>query len=355
MGASSRRRDRRRTRFRSSFAALGCALTAAVGCSNPPVASIRYRLVGLPSALGGVCPTAAPDGVPVLPASKVRLTFRTPGGPLRCDLILPLGGGGSPVIDVPDRSQPVDLYAEYFDDAGNLVGRGQDLGIDLVAGGEVVVPVAPAGRFACTYGREVRARAFHTATLLPTGDVLVVGGLGPPDGTPNATAFDPTDGLFVTASAELYHPDSRTFTPIVIPGLTPRAMHAAYLFDNGDGLIHVALIGGITATGDPTTTPVLVPGTQAALGADRGGGGRARRDHRLRPGGRCVQPERPAGRPRRRRRACSAPCRPAPSSSGRRPTPAGSTPLGRRWSRSISSARRRRPAARCAGRGSGRP
>jgi len=238
-------------------------LAAATGCSTPPAATISYHLVGLPTTLAGVCPAGGPDGAPALPATKVRLTFRTPGGPLRCDLVLPLGGGSFPIIDVPDRSQPVDLYAEYFDDAGNMVGRGQEQGIDLAAGGDVWVPVAPAGRFACTYGREVRARAFHTATLLPTGDVLLVGGLGPPDGTPNAAPFDPTGGLFVTASAELYHPDSRTFTPIVIPGLAPRAMHAAYVFDNGDGLIHVALIGGISATGDPTTTPVLVPGTVA--------------------------------------------------------------------------------------------
>lgn len=68
------------------------------------------------------------------------------------------------------------------------------------------------------------ARAFHTATLLNDGRVLVVGGKTQSDVTPSAEIFDPTTGDW-TAVGRLS---------------TPRMNHAAALLPNGDVLI----IGG---------------------------------------------------------------------------------------------------------------
>lgn len=235
------------------------AAVATCGCDHAPLASIRYRLIGLPAAVDGACPAAPVAAAPsILGATAVRLTFRDAAA-LRCDVVLPLDGGLAPVVDVPDKAAPVDVFAEYVDATGAVLGRGAVRAIDLAGGGEVALTVVPASGFACAMGRGGRPRAFHSATLLPTGEVLLVGGLGPPDSADPAASFAPAAGLFVTASAELYHPASHTFSPVVIPGLAPRAMHSAYAVADGD-TIHIALIGGLTATGDPSAAPVLAPG-----------------------------------------------------------------------------------------------
>src|SRR5437870_4721086 len=66
-----------------------------------------------------------------------------------------------------------------------------------------------------------RARASHTATLLPNGKVLVVGGFG-------------TNGHL--ASAELYDPDDGTWTGTGVVS-TVRRYHTATLLPNGKVLI----------------------------------------------------------------------------------------------------------------------
>jgi hypothetical protein len=260
--SSSRSRADRR-RFAFDLAGLGVVAGLAIGCHRAPLASIEWHLVAMPSALGGTCPPSPPDAPPAFAgATSVRLTFRDKVG-LRCDELLPLGTGTTPVIDVPDRATPVDVYAEYFDANATLLGRGAASGVDLAAGGTVDVDVLPAGAFACALGREARPRAFHTATLLPTGEVLILGGLGPSDAADAAAPFDPSAGLFVTTTAELYRPATGTFLPISIAGLTPRAFHQAYVSQDASG-IHVALVGGVGVSGDPLTTPAF-----AATGAFR--------------------------------------------------------------------------------------
>jgi Galactose oxidase, central domain len=71
------------------------------------------------------------------------------------------------------------------------------------------------------------ARKFHTATLLPDGKVLITGG--------RRISAD-RDGV---ASAEIYNPATRTFTPA--GNMTvPRAGHTATLLNNG----RVLIVGG---------------------------------------------------------------------------------------------------------------
>ncbi len=91
--------------------------------------------------------------------------------------------------------------------------------------------VAPSITWSPT-GSMATARAEHTATLLPDGDVLVAGGVGP-DGTP-------------LASAELYHPDSGTWTTTGSMG-APRASHTATLLPDGDVLVTGGLSTGNVA------------------------------------------------------------------------------------------------------------
>lgn len=77
------------------------------------------------------------------------------------------------------------------------------------------------------------ARAWHAATVLPNGQVLIHGGTG-------------SQGQIVTA-VELFDPVKQTFSMIQGTGLTPRSHHTATVLTNG----MVLLAGGVGADGSP--------------------------------------------------------------------------------------------------------
>lgn len=105
------------------------------------------------------------------------------------------------------------------------------------------------GQFEPSSGLELtRPRAMHTATLLPSGKVLVAGGAGRavwrisfPSGPRPPLEIDLVgDDTQAGNSAKLIDPASRTVEEINLT--TPRAQHQAVSFSNGD----VLLVGGIT-------------------------------------------------------------------------------------------------------------
>jgi N-acetylneuraminic acid mutarotase len=91
------------------------------------------------------------------------------------------------------------------------------------------------------------ARSAHTATLLPDGKVLVVGGF-----------TDSSTGVVTLDSAELYDPATRswTFTGSLAQ---PRAGHAATLLPNG----RVLVVGGGLGTETAGTAELYDPATGA--------------------------------------------------------------------------------------------
>lgn len=80
-------------------------------------------------------------------------------------------------------------------------------------------------------------RVHHSATLLPSGDVLIAGGA-------SATAS-------LTSSAELYVSQRRTFSSLATPMGVSRARHAAVLVNGGDSITSgrgVLVVGGGSGT-----------------------------------------------------------------------------------------------------------
>src|SRR5215210_5700682 len=75
-----------------------------------------------------------------------------------------------------------------------------------------------------------QARAWHSATTLPDGSVLVLGGIG-------------KNGE-VLKSAELFDPERQTFTLMPVPDIAAQAYHTATLLTDGQVLI----TGGTGAT-----------------------------------------------------------------------------------------------------------
>jgi RHS repeat-associated protein len=112
------------------------------------------------------------------------------------------------------------------------------------------------------------ARYCHTATVLPNGTVLVLGGIG-------------TGGKIVQAS-EIFDPSTLTFSQIDTPGLSARAFHTSTLLTDGRVLIagglsssgkitdHLDLWDYKTSTGRTVPTVMYVPrvGHTAVLQAD---------------------------------------------------------------------------------------
>lgn len=111
-----------------------------------------------------------------------------------------------------------------------------------LASAEVYDPAT--GAFAST-GMLSTPRYLHSATLLKNGMVLIAGGV------------DPKDGPGAIASAELYNPATRAFTPTGILN-TARYRPTASLLNNG----MVQISGGANEAGFLSTAELYNPGTQ---------------------------------------------------------------------------------------------
>jgi hypothetical protein len=253
-------------------------LLLAAACSsskNPPL-----RIVIAHRALDSQCAPAggAPANDDPLTGDKVatvRLSVRlhrpdndVPGSFL-CDRVF--SSSEVPTLKLPNfDGGSLDIYGEAFADASDpkLPPRRIAVGALLdVPYGSKQLPDLRLYRdeeFGCVNARLARPRAFHSATLLPNGQVLLVGGLtANPD--PNIDTFSPKP-LYVAADIEIYDPATDRFTSIAEEnGVTPapRAFQQAALL-NTTAPYKILLVGGLTVAN--TATPAMGMNTTAAPG-----------------------------------------------------------------------------------------
>lgn len=221
---------------------------------------------------------------------------------------------GSP--PVPNVSSGADLYdpaTGVFQPTGNMATGRESHTATLLADGRVLVTGGarpqglsweylktaeiydPAsGSFSAT-GDMVNPRAFHTATLLSNGKVLVTGGNG---GGVSAELYDPVTGSFAVtgsmsvarslhtstlltsgkvlvvggATAELYDPPTGLFTTVG-PLITARSVHTATLLDDGTVLI-AGGAGGAGFSPDTVTAEIYNPATASFARTGSMGNGR---------------------------------------------------------------------------------
>ncbi len=105
-----------------------------------------------------------------------------------------------------------------------LMAGGQDAGNNILSSAEIFDSIK--GTFTAT-GSMSSAREDATATLLTDGKVLITGGV---------TFASSTSGGYVLASAEIYDPTTGSFTEVGNMNV-PRAFHSATLLPNGQVLI----------------------------------------------------------------------------------------------------------------------
>ena len=120
--------------------------------------------------------------------------------------------------------------------------------IGLASGTSIVMAQSP-GTFAAT-GNMTTARVFHTATLLLDGRVLIAGG-------EDESVYPP----LIKASAELYDPATRTFSPT--GNMTSaRSRHGSILLPDG----RVLIVGGTAELYDPSTGAFTAIGNNSQHG-----------------------------------------------------------------------------------------
>jgi hypothetical protein len=224
---------------------LGFRLELAVA---PAVPAASETPADLPA---GLCPTARPDRLPVGndpgQVTLLRLTVLAHEDPPRflCDRLLSLGSGNVAEILVPDRAPLYDVQVEAYGAPATPTGvppllyAGMQPEVPAAGGVAQVLLLRPVD-FGCLPTQMAQPRAFHSATVLPDGSVLLAGGL-------TEVVNVDRQQLSATASIEIYRPRTRSFeSPADLRvAVVPRAFHQAVLLDGGPPYA-LLLLGGIT-------------------------------------------------------------------------------------------------------------
>ncbi len=215
-----------------------------VGCSGQPGPGLLLRLAGFTPS-GGCAP-----GGRVVPSTALAGT----AGTIRLSVIRHDGSNASFLCDstarLPDEHPNLDLgeagnatfdvHIEFFDPDGHRVGTGALTGLSGadIAAGTLPVQLYRASALSCPQGPMKSSRAFHSATVLPNGEVLLYGGL--------AGLSEGLTQFVVEDSAEVFDPRAGQFMPVK-GTVGRRAFHQAALLDLVGGMPRIVFYGGLGA------------------------------------------------------------------------------------------------------------
>ena len=251
---------------------VGVILLALAGCSEEP-GEIPISVALAPGA--AVCgATQATRSVSALKVASLRFSvYTTPGagaaGTLVCDQVAGADWGSVPLRLPVTGTTRLSLLVEAFDlsTPPRLLAAGGAVDFNLTPRlRPLKVLLSEAGSSSCTPGSMSLSRSFHSATALPNGQVLIIGGL-----TAEAPGSMPaTDRLWATGSVEVYDPRTGLFSQTKTGLQAGRAMHEALLLTtSGPGPYDLLLIGGVTAKAG-SATPVTGPGGPLPVSPEQG-------------------------------------------------------------------------------------
>lgn len=222
------------------------------GCAPPGDASFAAHSTILP--LEGPCPLDGAGGEFTAEATSLRLTVAGE------DIPIPVTAEG----DVGEISvEAVPVGANRVVGLFGLVGaaplwRGVTRGVavDRDAPALVDVLMTRVGDVTCSRGGDADKRAFHTATVLDDGTILVVGG---------AKAASPADAICVgcrrleaTSSASIYNPRNGSFSSVG-PLTSARMFHTATRMADGRVIVAGGASGGLMFAATGTHPFPLIP------------------------------------------------------------------------------------------------
>jgi hypothetical protein len=256
----------------------------ALGCSSQTGPSISLKIAHDATGDGrcGVAGAQDPAVTSLSSISHIRLTWRghkdnDPTGSFLCDRVLKVGETPNLRLHVSSLKS-FDLFAEGFADAApgdpdngthgtfRRVATGALLNVPFNSKTFPTLRMYQVQNFGCVAAKMSRARSWHSATPLPNGHVLLVGGAVA--GSDPATEDLSNNLYYLTGGAEIYDPADGSFKPVAEDNQpSARAFHQAfYLGTDGTGAYQILLVGGVASTNEALAALGI---TNSGLGGPR--------------------------------------------------------------------------------------